>query len=806
MALRPPCGLAFAPCLSAIARRLAYARRAAGVLRAFLVCASVLGSRCAHAQSEHAVDTPVARMDLSQDVYLEVDLNGQPTSKIARFHLSKGKLYASAADLEQVGLRMDRLGSGVGAAAEISLDTIAGLRYTYDAARQTIALRVPDELRTPYAIDSRALPETPPATSSSGIYVDYDLFASSSPGQPVALANETRYFNPSGVLSHSGIAYVSGGERRYLRYDTFWSRSNAAVPSTMQIGDTITSSLSWSRSIRIGGFQWRSNFSLRPDLVTFPVPALYGSAVVPSSVDVYLNNVKQFSGDVPSGPFIVNNVFGITGAGTATVVTRDALGRTISTSLPLYVDARMLAAGLSSFSFEAGFLRRAYGLASFSYDPHPAVSGSARYGLTDALTLEAHGEGTRGLVHAGGGALMRMGQSGVLNGALAVSTGHFTGVQASLGYQLIRPQFSIEAQTVRAYGNFGDLASSDGALMPSATDQVTLSLPFVRRQSISLSYIGSKVPGAFASRIGAVSYTLGLGNLVSLNLNLYSDFRQHHASGCFVALNFAPSDRISTSASGAFANGRVDGTVNAIRSPDYAGEWGGGVQAGRMGGTSFGQSQVQYLGRAGEATAIAQRTGAAANASLDVSGAVVLMDRSIEFARRIDDGFALVSTDGVGDVPVLHDNRVIGVTDRSGHLLVSDLNAYESNRIGIDSMKLPVDARIAVTSMNVTPQARSGVLARFGMSRYAAASVIVLDAHGQAISAGSPVHDVESGKDTIVGYDGIVFIDELQRNNHLLVGAGTSRCAVQFAYVPSRDGTIPTIGPLTCASLTEARQ
>ncbi|MGG1947580.1 fimbria/pilus outer membrane usher protein [Trinickia sp. NRRL B-1857] len=750
------------------------------------------------------MDTPVARVDLSQDVYLEVVLNGQPTSKIARFRLSKGQLYARAADLEQLGLRVDRLGAD--AAAEISLDTVAGLRYTYDAARQTIALSVPDALQRPHAIDTRALPEAPPATSSSGLYVDYDLFASSIPGQPIALANEARYFNPSGVLSQSGIAYVSGGDRRYLRYDTSWSQSNAAVPSTVQIGDTITSSLSWSRSIRIGGFQWRSNFSLRPDLVTFPVPALYGSAVVPSSVDVYVNNVKQFSGDVPSGPFIVNNVFGITGAGTATVVTRDALGRTISTSLPLYVDARMLAAGLSSFSFEAGFLRRGYGLESFSYNPHPALSGSARYGLSDALTLESHGEGTRGLLDAGGGALMRMGQSGVLNGALSASTGHFAGVQASLGYQLIRPQFSIEAQTVRAYGNFGDLASSDGALVPSATDQLTLSLPFVRHQSISLSYIGSKVSGAFASRIGAVSYTVNLGNLVSLNLNAYSDFKQRHASGFFIALNFAPSERISTSASGAFANGRVDSTLNAIRTPDYAGGWGWGVQVGRMGGTSFGQTQFQYLGRDGEATAIAQRTGSAANASLDVAGAVVLMDRSIEFARRIDDGFALVSTDGVGGVPVLHDNRVIGVTDRSGHLLVSDLNAYEPNQIGIDSMKLPVDTRIAVTSMNITPQARSGVLARFGMRRYAAASVILLDARGKALPPGSRVHDMESGKDTIVGYDGIAFIDELQPNNRLLVGAGTSRCLVQFAYAPPRDGAIPTIGPLTCASLMEARQ
>jgi outer membrane usher protein len=787
-----------------VARALCWSRVAPRRRIAVLVCASLLASRCAQADREHAVDLAAARTDAAQDVYLAVDLNGQPTSKIAHFRLSQGRLYANATDLEEVGLRIDRLGAG--ATREVLLDAIPGLRYRYDAARQAVDLTVPDALRRPYTIDTRALTEAPAATSSRGLYVDYDLFAPSNSGQPIAFGDEARYFTPSGVLSHSGIAYLSGANRRYLRYDTSWSRSNPAAPSTMQIGDTVTSSLSWSRPIRIGGFQWRSNFALRPDWVTFPVPALYGSAVVPSSVDVYVNNVKQYSANVPGGPFIVNNVFGITGAGTATVITRDALGRTVSTSVPMYVDSRMLAAGLWSYSVEAGLLRRDYGLESFSYDRRPALSGSVRHGLSDALTLEAHGEGTRGMIDAGGGALIGMGQAGVVNGALAASAGRFAGIQASVGYRLIQPRFSIEAQMTRAYGNFGDLASSDGALVASATDQLTLAVPLMRRQSVSLSYIGSKCAGTLASRIGAVSYTLNAGHLVSLNLNAYTDFKQHRASGLYVSLNVALPNSVSASASNGFGHGRVDTTVGAIRTPDYSGGWGWGVQAGRMGGAAFEQTQVQYIGNAGEATVLAQRTGGVAGASLDLSGAVVLMDRSIELSRHIDDGFALISTDGVGGVPVLHDNRLIGTTDRSGHLLVPDLNAYESNEIAIDSMRLPANAHVGATSMSVTPQARSGVLARFGITRYAAASVILRDSHGALIPAGSPVHDIESGNDWIVGYDGIAFIDDLRPDNHLLVGIGAIRCAVQFAYTPAPDNALPTIGPLTCESLTEARQ
>lgn len=159
--------------------------------------------------------------------------------------------------------------------------------------------------------------------------------------------------------------------------------------------------------------------------MTFPIPSLAGSAAVPSAVDLYINNVRQYTGNVPSGPFIIHDVPGITGAGQATVITRDALGRTVATSVPLYVDTRMLSAGLSSYSFEAGFLRRNYGLQSFDYDARPAVSGSLRRGISNALTVEGHAEATGGVVNAGVGALLRLGYAGVLSGAVAGSAGRF---------------------------------------------------------------------------------------------------------------------------------------------------------------------------------------------------------------------------------------------------------------------------------------------------------------------------------------------------------------------------------------------
>jgi outer membrane usher protein len=758
-----------------------------------------LVSTCPRARADGVAATSPAS---APTVYLEVDLNDQRTSLIMPFREENGHLSATGKDLDTIGLAIDRL--GIAADVQVSLDSITGLQYTYDAGRQSVALHATDAIRKPYAFDTRAPNDIPPATAARGVLFNYDAFAQSDVDARLAVWSEERYFDRAGVFSNTGIAYLYRNDQRYLRYDSSWSHSNPSTLDTTQFGDMISSSLSWSRSIRMGGIQWRSNFALRPDLVTFPVPALYGTAVVPSSVDLYVNQVRQFSGNVPSGPFVVNNVPGITGGGQATVITHDALGRTLSTSVPLYIDTRLLAAGLSSYSLEGGFVRRAYGLESFDYDPHPALSGSVRHGVSDAITVEGHAEASSGLYEAGGGALVRLGTAGVVSGALAASTGHYAGTQMSLGYQWIQPRFSIDAQTIRAFGRYGDLASTDGSAVPTVSDRVTVSVPLFGSQTVGLSYIGFKYPGILSSHIASVSYSMNLGSLVSVNLSGYKDFGRGNTSGLFLNLSIGLGHNVSISADVGEQNGEASFDFNATRPPDYDGGWGWGVQAGANGPVRYGQAQVQYLGRYGEATAVAQDIGGVSTASLDLTGAVVLMDGSVQAARRIYDGFALVSTDGVAGIPVLHENRMIGKTDSGGHLLVSDLNAYQNNQVAIDSMGLPADARIGTTAMDIVPQSESGVLAHFPVARYAAASVILEGPDGRLLAPGTRVHDVGSGADTIVGYDGITFIDRLQTDNRLEIETGSLRCSVRFHYAPAANGTLQTLGPLRCTTAEEA--
>jgi outer membrane usher protein len=497
---------------------------------------------------------------------------------------------------------------------------------------------------------------------------------------------------------------------------------------------------------------------------------------------------------------------GITGAGEATVITRDPLGRAVATTVPLYIDTRLLAAGLSSYSAEAGFLRRDYGVESFSYDSQPVASASMRHGISDRLTVEAHAEVTGGLYNAGAGALVRIGQLGVINGSLAGSTGHLTGAQVGLGYQFITQAFSVELSTLRATRHYGDLAARDGSPVPLATDRATLSVPLPGSQTVALSYIGYRYPDVVSSHIGSVSYTVSLRNLVSLSVSAFRDFSSRSSSGVFLSASMGLGNKTSINASAGRQNGEGTWNVNASRAPDYDGGWGWTVQDGGSNASHYQQGQLQYLGRYGQVTALGQALDGHVAGSLDVTGALVVMDGAALPARRIDDGFALVSTDGLAGVPVLHENRVIGTTDSHGHLLVPDLNAYQNNLISVDSMGLPAEAHIAATRANVVPQSQSGVLASFKVTQYRAASVILRGPDGAYLPPGARVHHEESGTDTIVGYDGLTFIENLQTDNHLSVTATSSKgaihCATNFRYVRPTDGSLPTYGPLACQTVS----
>ena len=137
--------------------------------------------------------------------------------------------------------------------------------------------------------------------------------------------------------------------------------------TTLRLGDTIATGGALAPPVRMAGIQYATNFGTDPAFVTFPLPTIGGLARQDSVVDVFIDNVQREARSVPPGPFALESLPVVTGAGEVQLRVTDLLGREQLITQSYYVSSRLLKPGLHDFGYELGALRRDYGRESFDY-------------------------------------------------------------------------------------------------------------------------------------------------------------------------------------------------------------------------------------------------------------------------------------------------------------------------------------------------------------------------------------------------------------------------------------------------------
>ena len=739
------------------------------------------------------------------DLYLDLSLNGMPRG-LVQFGLRDGELWASAAALRLLGFVLP-----AGSSDPVRLGSLPGVQVQFDAGRQSVAITAPLALlKLPTTVIGAPGASAQAASASPGLLLNYDLYGTKGSGNTSSLNafTEVRAFNGTSVLSNTALTQTSrsegtGWQGHSARLDTTWSRSFPDDMLTLRVGDTLTAALPWSRATRIGGIQLSRNFALQPYRTTAPLPAFMGSATLPSEVELYVNGMRQYSGQVPAGPFQLNTLPNINSTGNAQVVLTDALGRATTLNFSLYDTHQLLAKGLSDWSVDLGVVRQNYGLRSFDYSSDPAASGTWRYGVSDSFTLETHGEAMHGLATTGVGGVWQLGPVGLLSGAVARSSHSAgSGTQLNLGYSWQNQRFNFGVDSTRTRGNYLDVASLYGSAPPTGTSRALVGYSTQNLGSFGLSYLYLRYAGQDATRFASAYWFKSLGRSASFNVSLNQNLDKQSERNLFAGFSWALDGGTSLSTGVQRDNARTTYTADAQSSAP--GEGGFGWRAGtRLGdGQNGGQAELNYLGRYGRVATGVSSFGDSRYAYANATGGLVFMGGQPFAARHIDDAFAVVSTDGVAGVPVKLENRLIGTTDSKGMLLVVPLNAYQKNQLAIDPMQLPADVRLDRTKTIATPSDRAGTLVRFGITPIRAASILLVDAASQPLPLGSLVRaNGPAGEPSLVGFDGVVYLDTLEPHNVLAVDTPAGACRVSFDYRKDGEG-IPEIGPLRCIKET----
>ena len=758
------------------------------------------------------LDNDSSEDTIGLDLYLDVSLNGA-SAGLVHFFYRDNELWASPDILQQLGfvLPFDTI-------EPIALNSLADINVDYNARQQTVDIVAPLsllDLKT--TVRSTRSNKRPQPTVSPGMLLNYNLYGTQTESDDTRLSayTELRAFNDLGVISSTALttsnrlANQKEWQGQTTRLDTSWSKSFPDQLLTVRAGDILTGALSWTRSTRLGGLQFGTNFDLQPYLTTSPLPSFFGSATLPSEVELYVNGLKQYSGEVPAGPFELNTTPSFSGVGTAQLVVTDALGQSSTINFSLYDAHRLLQAGLSDWSVEIGAVRKNYGKKSFDYGDDIVASGTWRRGINDRFTAETHIEATTGLHNAGIGGTWLLGDAGgILFASIAGSENQGDrGSQYSASYSWNNRRFNIGISSKGTSGDYRDVGTQYSSTLASRSAQFLAGYSTESLGNFGISYNQIDYDQKEKAQFASAYWSKSVGQHLNLNANINQDINNKENFSASIGASLLLGHDVSVSSNIQHTDDRNNLVADLSRSAPNVGGIGWRAQVLQnldndedTNNNASQLLQLNYLGRYGQAQVGMSNHDGNHSAYLSGTGALVAMGGGLFPTRQVNSGFAVVSTNGIADVPVLLQNNPIGITNRRGLLLVSPLNAYQENKIGIDAMGLPADLRIRDVAIDATPTDRAGTVVSFDLTSVLSASIILTDSDKNPLPIGSQVQLLtnKSTPSTVVGFDGEIYMDTLDEHNTLKVTMPSGdTCHVSFDYIKQGE-SIPLIGPLIC--------
>ncbi len=757
------------------------------------------------AQSALAADTP----QLTEAV-LEVTLSRtEPGEMIVVLRGPDGQLYLEESDFARLRLHLPPAAPVMHEGRRFfDVKAIKGCTVAIDEAAQRALITVPPKSldTTHLSAAERRSPDITPA--SPGAFLNYQLSAQQIDGQNIGGAfAELGLFAGAGVLTSTAVARYGNEDNQLVRLDTTYTRDFPATLETLNLGDDISDGGSWGNAVRYAGLRWSRNFGLRPDLLTTPLLATSGTATVPSTVDVFVNNQLVTSSQLPPGPFVIDRLPTVSGTGDVSVVVRDALGREEVLTQSFYSSVTLLAQGLSQYSVNLGKIRDNYALESNDYGP---MLGEASYrrGITDAITLEGHAEYLAGDAHAAGlNAAFGLGQIGVINftGANGGDTSG-SGWLSGVGFEHRGTNTSFVASSLWASSDFSQVGEPiEPAMRMRQRSLLQTGMGLGRFGSLSLAYVRQTYRDSPTQQTLGLTHSIRLGRVGSLNLTLTQTrtAAQFATSGAqnstsaylifVLPLDFRRAATLSTvggSGPGAPANEVI---ASLAESPPVGPGSGYRLSASTAG--NYDADWRQQFSSADVELEAARNQGVEGRSAY-LSGAMTFLDGQLNTTRSVNGSFAMVDIAGLAGVPVYVENQLTTHTDASGRALLYNLRPYEANRISITPEDLPLDTTIAASSTIMAPPYRSGVIARFPVERVRSGTFRLVTEDGKPVPVGAVV--TLKGTHFPVVQDGLVYVTGYDHGMSAEASwPGGGHCSFRLEPPPP-DDPLPDMGTVQC--------
>ncbi|MCU4573181.1 fimbria/pilus outer membrane usher protein, partial [Acinetobacter nosocomialis] len=701
-------------------------------------------------------------------LFLNISINSNPSEDLFSVKQSKdGKLYIRSGDLKTLRVKMDE---HIPDSQWVCINELKGIQFKYLENEQSLNLQVPSSMLTGYSVELSGQ-----QTTSSGLLkmkplnaaiLNYSLYHTITNDESIFSGSAEGIFNSALGNFSSGVLYNGSNETSYshekwVRLESKWQYVDPEKVRIYTLGDFVSNSSDWGSSVRLAGFQWSSAYTQRGDIVTSALPQFSGSAALPSTLDLYVNQQKIYSGLVPSGPFDIKQLPFISG-NEVTLVTTDATGQQSITKKPYYFSSKILAKGINEFSVDVGVPRYNYGLYSNDYDDATFASGAIRYGYSNSLTLSGGAEAsTDGLSNVGTGFAKNLFGVGVINADLAASQyKDENGYSALVGLEgRISKNISFNTSYRKVFDNYFDLARVSQIRYLKENQITSEPQNYLSYSALADEIIRAGINYNFYAGYGVYvgynqikysdnSYKLLSANLSgSLNKNwgfyssAYTDYENHKDYGIYFALRYTPSTRTNAITSVSSDSGRLTyrQEVFVLSEPKINSfGWGGYVERDQDAHTNNASIYGSYRARAAYLTGRYNRIGDNDQVALSATGSLVAAAGRIFAANEIGDGYAVVTNAGPQS-QIINGGINLGTTDKSGRFLIPSLMPYRENHIYLDPSYLPLNWNVKSTDQKTVVGYRQGTLVDFGAHQVISGLVRIVDKNNTPLLPGYSV-------------------------------------------------------------------
>lgn len=741
-------------------------------------------------------ELPIATGHVEEKL-LEVEINQLPTQDTVLMLAREGRLLVKAEDLQRWRIRLPDSPPLTHDEVEYyALDVLRGVSYQLDESAQKISLQTDAGVFEATGIQGVVSGFVTPHRPAVGAFVNYDLFASraASVSSSSGLI-EVGGFGPWGVLTSNHLLRNLEAEAEFIRLDTTFTQDRPDRLASIRLGDVISNPGAWGGSVRLGGLQYATNFGTQPGFIAFPLPGVGGEAILPSTIELYVNDALRLRRDVPMGPFSIQSLPVVTGPGEARLVIRDILGREQVITQPFFASTRLLQPGLHAYSYELGAIRENFGIESQDYG-RLAFVGTHRLGINNRLTGELHGELLEDQQTFGAGGTLLLPPT-VMSAALAASQSERgTGglVDISVEYRARKINFGVNSRMMT--NDYIDVGIPDAQLAPRFLNRAFASYSIFGKGSLSVNYAEQDYRDREDLRLLGANYNFPLFDLGYVNFSLLRFLGNDSRTVVGMTFTKALGERTTGSISSTSQPGFNENTAQIQKSLPvgsgygYRALVGDGENSRRQLALSAQNDVGTYLVEASEF-----RGEEAYRATL--AGGIAMVEQDVFLSRKITDSFTIVEVPDQAEVRVYAENQLVGMTDERGLAMIPRVRAYQKNAIRIEQGDIPLDTEIAATSAETVPYFRSATKVKFPVKRTRSATLRLVQADGEPVPAGAMARLHHNSQEFPVGSDGNVYLSDLQEQNELTVSWQDRQCQLKVE-LPSKSGILPELGEFKC--------